>query len=189
MNCRSSMRGYRKAWLVATLIAALATPALAARCGRFDPPTDPVEVYRAKVVKQADGDTFDALIQSDLAGQVIRALRLTDGADCPEKKQPFGPEAAERAAQLMADGVLVEMTGRMSYNRHMVRVWLPDGRSLASVLVAEGLAHVDPRYAKGPWGERMLVLQQVASNLRRGLWGQPAGEVVPPWKFRSKRQR
>ena len=179
MNYRKTKSNYRKTWAVLALILALiGTPA-----GAAEKKLQPVEIYEATVFAIKDGDTIEVLVKSDLVGRMIRPLRLTDGADCPETSQPFGREAAERTAQLTAQGVLVEMTGRKSYNRHLARIWLPDGRSLAAVLVAEGLAMVDPRYAQK--GGYLVKLQAMAKEQQKGLWTQPA--PTTPWDHRKQR--
>lgn len=186
MNYRNKMQIYRTIAAMLALVLALAVAPAGAAGHDLQPPSGAVEIYQAEVVDVKDGDTFDAIIKSDLVGQVIRSLRLTDGADCPEIAQPFGRAATDRTAHLVAQGVLVEMTGRKSYNRHLVRIWLPDGRSLAAVLVAEGLAMIDPRYATGDWGAYLLDLQNTAKKLHWGQWSQPA--PTPPWDYRKHRR-
>lgn len=48
-------------------------------------------------------------------------------------------EASFRTAVLIAGGVTLERHGVDRYGRRLARVWLPDGRELAAVLIAEGL--------------------------------------------------
>ena len=142
----------------------------------------PKGVYKGEVIEIHDGDTPRVIIQSPL-GDAVRWLRL-DGADTPELGQPWGKEALARTVELIqGQPLIIELTGRVTFERPVARIWLPDGRELSEVLVSEGLAWVDPRYARGARGKAIKALQAEAQAARRGLWAD--SNSVPPWKWRK----
>lgn len=152
---------------------------LTAQAGEW--PT-PQGIYQGQMIEAHDGDTPRVILESPL-GDVVRWLRL-DGADCPELDQPWGKEALARTLELIeGKKLIIELTGAVTYGRPVAMVWLPDGRELSEVLVSEGLAWVDPRYAKGARGGKLKALQAQAQAARRGLWADD--NPVPPWKWRK----
>lgn len=109
------------------------------------------------VVEVHDGDT--ATFDRDLGENVWRRGRRyrLAGASCPELTIQSGPEkgqpnprgvaARDRARELMPVGAQVltrtiktPRDARETLGRYVVDVELPDGRSLAEVLIAEGHA-------------------------------------------------
>lgn len=163
--------------LFLTLILALATI-----CQAGERRPTPRGIYKGQVIKVHDGDTPRVVLESPL-GDAVRWLRL-DGADCPELNQPWGKEALSRALELIqGQKLIIELTGRVTYGRPVARIWLPDGRELGAVLVSEGLAWIDPRYAKGARGKALKALQAEAQAARRGLWADD--NPIAPWKWRK----
>lgn len=111
----------------------------------------------AIVAEVHDGDTFT--LQRDLGENVWRRGRRyrLNGASCPEltylsgpekgKPNPAGLAARDRARELLPVGTAVASRtiktpsdARETLGRYVVDVELPDGRSLADVLIAEGHA-------------------------------------------------
>lgn len=136
------------------------------------------EVLRAQVETVHDGDTITARLRTLTNGWIVRRVRLGGGVDCPELSQPYGQEAAARTRALVKGRrVLVEVRGR-SYGRLVGLVWV-DGRSLGALLVAEGLAWVDERYAKGERGRELRESMARARAARLGLWGASVRPVSP----------
>lgn len=129
------------------------------------------EVLRGTLDRVIDGDTIAARLETAACGVVIRRIRLGDGCDTPERNQPWGPEATLRTGELLAGGFIVEYTAKATYGRAVARIYLADGRRLAMVLVSEGLAWVDPRYAKGEWGKKLTAAMAKAKAAKVGLWG------------------
>ena len=142
------------------------------------------EALPGKVLEVRDGDTLTVEIKTASCGRVIRKIRLGDGVDAPEYSQPFGTQARLRA-QALTQGreVTAELTGGHTHNRLVGRIWLPDGRRLGAVLVEEGLAWVDPRYAHRSEGQDMLRRQERAREDKKGLWG--AESPIAPWDWRK----
>lgn len=166
------------------IIAALLVLLVVATTAQAAPPL--AEVHKGRMLEVHDGDTPRVMIKSVLAGDAVRWLRLADGVDCPESRQPWGDVARRRTLELVQDQALViELTGAATYGRPVARVWLPDGRELGALLVVEGLAWVDPRYAKSAHGREMMALMKQAQAERRGLWAD--GNAVAPWLWRKKK--
>lgn len=175
-------RTVTRAALVAALaygVVRLVTPPAAG-----PPPTDAPrrrlpEAWHGRCVRVHDGDT----IRVRRFGEDL-AIRL-DGIDCPELKQPFGPEARTRARQLVL-GRAVDVLPREldRYGRVVARVRLADGRDLGTTLVEEGLAWWYREHAL-----RDTALQEAetsARSARRGLWARPAPQA--PWEFRREQR-
>lgn len=114
-------------------------------------------VRNSVVVEVHDGDTYT--FDRDLGENVWRRGRnyRLQGASCPEltylsgplkgKPNPAGTAAAARAAELLPVGTVVRTRtiktpkdARETLGRYVVDAELPDGRSLAAVLIAEGFA-------------------------------------------------
>lgn len=92
-----------------------------------------------------DGDSFDAVVQMDIGfyGKFIRTQRLRiAGIDCDDIHTPLGDAAIARVLELTKDvTVLIVTLKPYKYgDEWMANIILPDGRSVASVLVLEGLA-------------------------------------------------
>lgn len=125
-----------------------------------------------QVISVVDGDTVDLLV----AGQEQRIrLILVDtpevfgGTDC------YGPEASARTKALLPPGTVVELVRDVSetdrFGRLLRYIYLPDGRMLNEVLVAEGfatLATYPPDIAEV---DRIRAAQTAARDAGRGLWG------------------
>lgn len=105
-------------------------------------------VYRASVVKVTDGDTIRARVSIWPQQTVDTAIRVRD-LDTPELKGKCENErgmarmAKARAELLMPVGSIVTLSNVDADKfggRHDADVKLSDGRKLADVLVADGLA-------------------------------------------------
>jgi micrococcal nuclease len=126
----------------------------------------------ATVVRVVDGDTIEVRI-----GLGQARVRLVS-VDTPEVRDPaecFGEEASERTRELLRPGTKVrlerDVTDRDRFGRLLRYVFLPDGRLLSAVLVAEGYAEVvfyppDRRHL-----EALMETEQIAREQGRGLWG------------------
>ncbi len=136
-----------------------ATPAAAPACGPG----------RTAVVSVHDGDTLTVQ-----GGTRVRVL----GIDTPELDDARPPwralalAARDRARALLADGTVcltLDRDLRDRYGRTLAHVYLADGRWLAELLVAEGLARV---YRKASYGgrERLDAVEAEARRAGRGLW-------------------
>lgn len=136
-----------------------------------------------RVVSVPDGDT---LVVYTGSGQT-RRVRLY-GVDCPELAQPFGPEAAETASDLVLfETVSLTSMDEDNYKRLVAVVTLRDGGTLNEALLRQGLAWHYGRFCKAPvcrgWKER----EEQARRERLGLWRQKKPEA--PWKWRAAHPR
>ena len=131
------------------------------------------------VVRTIDGDTIDLDIADTVAGHPTTRVRLW-GVDTPETKRPdspvdhFGPEASRftRDACLGKQiRVELEPNGRTrgNYGRLLAWVYLPDGRMLNRVLIAEGYGYADPRFDHHLKRE-LADLMRKARTAKLGLW-------------------
>ena len=127
------------------------------------------------VVRVVDGDT---LIVARPEGETrVRVI----GIDTPESVAPdqpvecFGPEAAQRAEQLLA-GTSVMLRGDPTqdradrYGRELDYVWLPDGRLFNHVMLAEGYALEYTFAAPYAYQAEFRAAEQLAAQGAAGLW-------------------
>lgn len=112
---------------------------------------DPVYIYRADVLDVHDGDTYRLRVDLGFRCAVTIQCRL-HGVDSPELSTPEGKAAQAFVADLLlppgdpAQPVVIESyKDQRSFERWVCDVWLPDGRSLAQVLVDSGHAVVMDR--------------------------------------------
>ena len=131
------------------------------------------------VERVVDGDT---VVLAD-----GRRLRLI-GIDTPETVAPgepvqcFGPEASARTKSLV-EGRAVTLEKDVSetdrYDRILRYVYLPDGRMLNEVLVAEGYARAIRYPPDVKYAGRFESAEATARDARLGLWGAGCPEVEP----------
>ncbi len=161
----------RRFFLALALVAAAASPALAAGPARIN------VTWYGEVVSLSDGDTLTVRN----GGRDIR-VRLY-GVDAPEKRQAYGRRAADLAKQL-ADGVRVSVRqlDRDRYGRIVAIVGLPGGKILQEEMLRSGLTWVYWDYIdaslKPVWADMMFM----AKRGRKGLWQD--SRPTPPWVWR-----
>lgn len=132
-----------------------------------------------RVVGIVDGDTLSVF----RCGTVTK-VRLW-GIDAPEKTQPFGMRARQRAGELAFQRdvtIVVHATDR--YGRLVGEVFLPEGDNLGYMLVTEGLAWWYQQYA--PHHAQLASLEAEARATKRGLWADAA--PVAPWVWRQRKR-
>lgn len=135
------------------------------------------EFFDARVVAVLDGDTVDVLVDG-----ARRRVRLA-GIDTPERGQPW----ARRAKQALAERVFgkqvrVNAVTTDRYGRTVGELYA-DGVCVGCELVREGHAWVYREFSDDPV---LLELEADARAARRGLWGLPEAERVPPWEWRRR---
>ena len=135
--------------------------------------------FRGKVSRVIDGDTVE--VRHDGRTERIQ-LR---GIDCPELKQPYGKQA-KRAVRAMVSGVTVGVRtyGRDKRGRVMADLVIDRGRSVAYILLEEGLAW---RITSGAHDEALEAAEAEARYAKRGLWSDP--NAVAPWVYRASKSR
>lgn len=194
LSARQRRRWYLLRRLIGPVLAAAALFGLIAadRAGVFGhaPPPDR-EKYHARTFPCAgvpDGDTIDLATPDPVRGEPFTRVRLW-GVDTPETVKPdtpvahFGPEASAYTRSLCEGRDLrieLEPTRepRDRYDRLLAYVYLPDGRMLNRLLVAEGYAYADPRFRHRHQAE-FRRLQREARSARRGLWREVTPDDLP----------
>ena len=138
----------------------------------------PHAVFTARVVKITDGDTISVQVE----GKRSQKVRLVD-IDTPEKDQPYGREARQALAALVANReVRIESRGADDYGRLLARVFV-DELDVNAELVRRGAAWVFRKYSDDA---KLLELEREARAEQRGLWALPASERIPPWHWRHR---
>lgn len=128
-----------------------------------------------KVVRVLDGDTLDVEL---FTGSVVR-VRLA-GVDAPEKKQPFGKEAAEYTRQFTCTGqVGVYNVEQDRYGRLIAFVFVED-KCLNASLLQGGYAWHYRAYSKS---SSLDQLQNFAADEKIGLWSEQ--NPIAPWDWRD----
>jgi micrococcal nuclease len=141
-------------------------------------PPVPADALTATVVRVIDGDTLLARPP----GRPTVRVRLI-GVDTPETVKQNTPVACfGTVASAYAKQLLTGMTIRAAYEpggqtdrygRDLWDVWLPDGRLLAGLLVADGLGRAYPYEPQVRFAALLASLQAEAKSGGRGLWGSP----------------
>ena len=133
------------------------------------------ESFSARCTRVIDGDTIDVS-----QGNGTLRVRLVE-VDAPEMEQPYGLEAKEFLASLVAGKmVTIDARGRDAYGRTLGLV-LVGGIDTSSELVRAGLAWP---YPKDTHSATLIPLEDNARSAHRGLWADPNPEA--PWIFRER---
>lgn len=136
---------------------------------------------RARVIGITDGDTITVLTEQ--RGQV--RVRLAE-IDAPERRQPFGDRARQMLSRFAFERrVRIVVTGTDRNGRLIGRVFVGI-LDVNAEMVGRGGAWVFRRYSNDP---ALLRLEAEAREARRGLWGLPEAQRVPPWEWRENRRR
>ena len=145
----------------------------------------------------AEGTEFTGKVLEVLEGDLLRIahgdkaeLVRLHGLDCPEMKQPFGPEAKKFTSALaLGNEVRVEVLSIEPKNpkkkrledRLIAKVTLPEGTTLTQEILIAGM---------GWWNRDDKPLEPVLGSLcakaittKKGLWVDPA--PLAPWDFRA----
>lgn len=136
------------------------------------------DTFVAKVVAVVDGDTIEVL-----KGQRQERIELY-GIDCPEKGQPFGPQAKQATAKLTLGQQVSIVKRAKDKDHHIVAdVLLPDGKNLNQKLVLNGWCWWYRKHA--PKDMALQQAEEVAKVMKKGLWADQ--NPVPPWLYRRHR--
>ena len=139
------------------------------------------ESLDCRVIGIADGNTFSCRTN---AGERLR-VRLAE-IDAPELKQPYGSQARQALSDhIFGKNVTLAVKGRDGLGRTLARVGVGN-TDVNSEMVRAGAAwayrsHLDDR--------RLLDLEAVAREFRRGLWSLHKTEQQPPWEWREQMRK
>ncbi len=149
------------------------------------------------VPKVVDGDTLDVAIADEWQAHPQTRLRLW-GVDTPETVKPnspvqhFGPEAsAFTKKQTLGQEVRLELLAhqtRDKYGRVLAYVYLPDGRMLNRVLIAQGFGYADPRF-EHPHKADFTRAMKEAQKEGLGLWKNLKNEDLPYYMTPPKKSK
>ena len=135
--------------------------------------------FTGRVSRIIDGDTVEVI-----SGGRTYKVRLSNGVDTPEVKQPFGP-----AATAFSTGFALDQTAVVhaepkpdKYGRILGRVII-GGRSLWKELIRNGYAWHWKKYSDD---EELSRLMTAAKAAKRGLWKQK--NPTAPWEYRKQKR-
>ena len=144
----------------------------------FQPLCHANEHFTGKVVKITDGDTLTVLVDR----KQVR-IRLAE-IDCPEKRQPWGNKAKQALSNLAFSKIIkVNPVTVGRYGRIIAHLIVND-REINKELVRTGNCWVYRKYAKD---KTLYTLENEARDTKRGLWGLPENQRIPPWEWRRKK--
>lgn len=141
------------------------------------------ETLVGRVVGVSDGDTLTVLIERGGSKSPVK-IRLAE-IDTPERGQPWGTRAKQALSDLAYNKqvrVTVQDTDR--YERKVGHVYV-NGTWVNAQLIRDGHAWVYRKYSRSP---ELLRLEEEARASRRGLWGLPESQRVPPWEWRQEQR-
>ena len=154
----------RRHFLLVCLILATATSAVAQR-------------FPVKVVGISDGDTF-TVVNCDNLQLKIRI----HGIDAPEKSQAYGNQSKKYLSSLIfGKNIEIDVQSQEKWGRFVAKVFTPDGRDVALLMLQGGMAWHYTKYDKTPAYENA---QNAAKSAHKGLWGDK--NPVAPWVFRRR---
>lgn len=135
--------------------------------------------FSANVIGITDRDTLKVLYAKK---QQIK-IRLAE-IDTPEKKQPWGQKAKQALSNLTFQKTIrVKPITKDRYGRLVAHI-VVDGINVNREMIRTGNAWVYRKYMRD---ESLLDLEAKAREAKRGLWGLPEVQRMPPWEWRKKK--
>lgn len=136
------------------------------------------EVLECRVIGIADGNSFSC---RTVEGDRIR-VRLAE-VDAPELKQPYGGQARQAlSGYIFSKNVELTVKGRDDLGRSLARVKVGNV-DVNSEMVRTGAAWA---YRGNLKDRKLLDLEAVAREFKRGLWSLQKSEQQPPWEWRKE---
>jgi endonuclease YncB( thermonuclease family) len=139
------------------------------------------EELGGRVIGITDGDTLTLLTERREEARIRLAA-----IDTPEGSQPYGNRAREVLSDLAFGKVVRVAVQDTDRNGRMVGCVYAGTLDVNAEMVRRGAAWVYRRYSDDP---DLLRLEQAARTERRGLWGLPEAERVPPWEWRAAKRQ
>lgn len=132
--------------------------------------------FQAKVVGVTDGDTVKVLT-SDRKQLKVRLAEI----DTPERKQPWGTRAKQALSDLVfGKYVDVRPVTVDRYGRTVAHLYL-GSLNVNKEMVRTGNAWAYRKYIAD---RTLLDIEAAAKSQKKGLWGLPEAQQVPPWDWR-----
>ncbi len=140
----------------------------------------PTDIFSAKLVKVADGDT----ITVETNNGEKRRVRLF-GIDAPEIKQAYGSASRDFLKSIATKNLKLQCQPRLDrYKRFVCDVYNAQNVWLNEALVANGYAWHYKNYSNNP---KLNQAQTAAKTARKGLWSMP--NPIAPWHWRQQNER
>ena len=153
---------------------ALALLLLAAACGLG---ADAGRTLDGRVVHVKDGDSFEMKTPTGMRVEVRIAY-----IDSPERDQAWAEKSrAALIERIERRDVRVRQVDTDPWHRVVGEVSVGE-RCIGCEQVRDGNAWVFRRFSQDP---ALLALEDEARAAKRGLWGLPAEQRVPPWEWRT----
>lgn len=136
--------------------------------------TQVFQVEQESTIQVKDGDTIS------INNESFRFRCI----DAPESSQPLGKDSAQYLNQIIIDsGISMrEVSPYKSYNRSLGVPYTTNNENISIMLLKEGLALVEPRYANCENMDRYYEAQRYAEQNKLGVWG--LDNMIPPWDYR-----
>lgn len=139
------------------------------------------DTLKGQVVGITDGDTF-TLLTADKEQVKVRVAEI----DAPERGQPYANRSRQQLAELIfRKEVSVDVQVVDRYGRPVGRPMFGE-IDVTVEMVRTGAAWVYRTYSDDV---ELYELERVAKDGRKGLWGLPEYERVPPWDYRKGDRR
>ena len=133
--------------------------------------------FPVKVVGVSDGDTFTVINRDNLQLK-IRVY----GIDAPEKNQAYGNKSKQALSSLIfGKSIEIDVQTQEKWGRFVAKVYTPDGKDVALLMLQTGMAWHYTRFDKTP---SYAKAQEAAKKANKGLWADKS--PVAPWDFRHK---
>jgi endonuclease YncB( thermonuclease family) len=129
-----------------------------------------------------DGDSF--VLQTDQREVEVRLGEI----DAPEHGQPYADTARSALDGLIwGQRLRAVILDEDIYHRKVCRVYrISDGLDINAQLVRDGDVWV---YRRRVRDLRLYDIEREARQAQRGLWGLPASDREPPWRWRREHPR
>lgn len=132
--------------------------------------------FTASVVHVGDGDSI----------RVLRGMRRVEirlaSIDAPELQQMLGAECKSMLARrVLNQRVAVHPITTDRYGRTVAEITIGN-ENINRFMVRGGCAWA---YRAHLHDRQMIGLERLARSERKGVWGLPANQRIPPWRFRQ----
>ena len=112
-----------------------------------------------------------------------KTFTIRPAIDTPEYRQPYGMRTKQAFSALTFQKlVCIKVIDIDRYQRIVGRIYVDD-LDVSAEMVRRGAAWVYRKYAKD---QKLYKPEDEARADKRGLWGLPEAERIPPWEWRKR---